>query len=122
MDSDDRLRVESASTLDRRVLLLYGELDLAGAPLLAGEIERAESSGLDAVVLDLSHLDFLDSAGLRVILAAHERARDAGRSFAITPGPPQVQKLLEIAGVDRHLRMIPSAEHVLGEEPGESAA
>jgi anti-anti-sigma factor len=122
VDSDDRLRVESASTLDRRVLLLYGELDLAGAPLLAGEIERAESSGLDALVLDLSHLDFLDSAGLRVILAAHERARDAGRGFAITPGPPQVQKLLEIAGVDRHLRTIPSAEHVLDEEPGESAA
>ncbi len=104
------------------VLLLYGELDLAGAPLLATEIERAESSGLDALVLDLSHLDFLDSAGLRVILAAHERAREEGRGFAITQGPPQVQKLLEIAGVDRHVQTIPNAEHVLGDEPGAPAA
>jgi anti-sigma B factor antagonist len=107
---------------DRVVLLLYGELDLAGAPLLAAEIERAESSGLDALVLDLTHLDFLDSAGLRVILAAHERALDDGRSFAITPGPRQVQKLLEIAGVDSHLRTIVNAEELLGGEPGEPAA
>jgi anti-anti-sigma factor len=116
--ADERLRVDVLSAPDRVVLALAGELDLAGAPQLASEIERAESSGLDALVLDLSRLDFIDSAGLRVLLAAHERAREAGRAFAITPGPQQVQRLLEIAGVGEHLVTIATADAGLGGAAG----
>ena len=36
------------------------------------------------VVLDLQDLQFVDSAGLRVILAAHERSRHEGKELALT--------------------------------------
>jgi anti-sigma B factor antagonist len=114
VNSDDRLRVEARVASDRVVLELHGELDLAGAPALAREIERAESGDLGVLVLDLAGLEFLDSAGLRVILAAQERANDSSRAFAVTPGPAQVQRLLEIAGVADHLQTIP--------EPGATLA
>jgi anti-sigma B factor antagonist len=114
VNSDDRLRVEARVASDRVVLELHGELDLAGAPSLAREIERAESGSLSVLVLDLSGLEFLDSAGLRVILAAQERAVESNRAFAVTPGSAQVQRLLEIAGVSDHLLTIP--------EPGAALA
>jgi anti-anti-sigma factor len=92
MDGETRLEVE------RR-------LDLSAAPQLAAEIARAESDSVRTIlVLDVDELSFVDSSGLRVILAAHERALDEpDRRFALTAGSRQVKRLLEIAGVEEHL-------------------
>ncbi len=106
MTTLERLRIETRTAPDRVVLELHGELDLSAAPLLAAEIERAENSERAALVLDLEDLDFVDSAGLRVILAAHERSLGSRREFAITEGTPQVRRLFEIAGVGAHLQTI----------------
>jgi anti-anti-sigma factor len=95
------------------VLDLHGELDLLGAPLLQEEIEKVEADAPGLVVLDLQDLQFVDSAGLRVILAAHERSRQNGQEFALTPGTEQVQRLFTIAGVNEHLRIILSADELL---------
>src|SRR6476620_10768301 len=105
MNGDTRLELERRLEPDRVVLGLGGELDLPAAPRLAAEIARAESDQVRRIlVLDVDGLSFVDSSGLRVILAAHERAlAQDGRGFAITSGSRQVKRLLEIAGVDEHL-------------------
>ncbi len=95
------------------MLGLHGELDLLGAPLLQQEIESAEIEATGIVVLDLQDLQFLDSAGLRVILAAHGRSQQNGQEFALTPGSEQVQRLFTIAGVSEHLRIILSPDELL---------
>lgn len=92
---------------------LHGELDLLGAPLLQSEIENPEIDGTEMVVLDLQDLRFIDSAGLRVILAAHERSQQRGQAFALSRGSAQVQRLLSIAGLDEHLRIIESPDELL---------
>jgi anti-sigma B factor antagonist len=115
---EKRLRVESRVESDRVVLELHGELDLVGAPLLARELERAERDERRILVLDLEDLEFIDSAGLRVILAAHERLRLRGGDLALTPGPAQVQRLLTIAGVSEHLLTIASSDAMPTPEPG----
>jgi anti-sigma B factor antagonist len=98
---------------DRVVLALHGELDLLGAPLLEEQIEKVEADTPATVVLDLQELQFVDSAGLRVILAAHERSRRQGKQFALTRGSEQVQRLFAIAGVSDHLRIIGSPDELL---------
>ena len=58
----------------RAVVVTRGELDLATAP----ELEAAHPGALDGgqdVVVDLRELEFMDSTGLRVLVAAHARAR-----------------------------------------------
>jgi anti-sigma B factor antagonist len=95
------------------VLGLHGELDLAGAPLLQSRIESVESDPPGIVVLDVGDLQFIDSAGLRVILLAHKRSQERGGELALTQGSQQVQRLLSIAGVSEHLRIIASPDEVL---------
>ena len=95
------------------MLSLAGELDLASAPLLQSEIESPELATTAMVVLDLQELKFLDSTGLRVLLAAHERSRERGQEFAITRGSEQVQRLLSITRVGEHLRTIASPDEML---------
>jgi anti-sigma B factor antagonist len=95
------------------VLGLHGELDLLGAPLLQREIKSAEIEAKGIVVLDLQDLQFIDSAGLRVILAANEHSQRHGQEFALTRGTEQVQRLFTIAGVSEHLRIIASPDELL---------
>ena len=95
------------------MLGLHGELDLVGAPVLQAEVESSEIDDSTMVVLDLQDLRFIDSAGLRVILAANERSQQRGQIFALTRGSQQVQRLLSIAGVDDHLRIIESSDEML---------
>jgi anti-sigma B factor antagonist len=98
---------------DRTVVFLHGELDLASARLFQSEFEGPEIGAAAMVVLDLEGLHFIDSTGLRMILSAHERARERGQVFAITPGSPQVQRLLSITRVGEHLRVIASPDELL---------
>jgi anti-anti-sigma factor len=64
-------------------------------------------------VLDLEDLQFVDSTGLRIILAAHERAQERGDEFAVTRGSRQVQRLLSITRAGEHLRIIESPDELL---------
>src|SRR5205807_4573206 len=115
--ADKHLRIDLRSEQDRVVLALHGELDLVGAPLLQGQIESAAVEAAPLVVLDLEDLQFIDSSGLRVILSAHERARERAQGFALTRGSHQVQRLLSIAGVSGHLQIISSPDELLA--PGQ---
>jgi anti-anti-sigma factor len=122
MTVDDRLTIVTRAERDGAILELHGELDLAGAPLLTAELQRGEVARAGAVVLDLQDLQFIDSAGLRVILAKHGDATERGQGFALTQGSPQVQRLLAVAGVSEHLPTIASPEDLLlGDANGSGA-
>jgi anti-sigma B factor antagonist len=109
----DQLRVEVRHEQDRVVLRLQGELDLVSAPVLQRAIADARTDSAEMIVLDLQDLQFIDSAGLRTILSGHEDSREHGREFAVTPGSQQVQRLLAVAGVSEHLRIIASPDELL---------
>jgi anti-anti-sigma factor len=52
--------------------------------------------GIDVVALDLRGLVFLDSSGLRLVIAAEQRLREAGRRLVLVRGPQPVQRVFEI--------------------------
>ena len=91
---------------DRVVVSFSGELDMAEVPRLQQEMEAIESSRPDLLVLDLQHLSFIDSSGLRFILESDVRARREARRVAIIPGPEQVHRIFLIALLDKRLEFI----------------
>lgn len=105
----EHLQVDVRSEPDRIVLRLHGELDLASAPILQGQIESAEAAET-TLVLDLDDLEFIDSTGLRIILAAHERSQERGQMLALTRGSQQVQRLMSITRAGEHLQIIESPD------------
>jgi len=76
-----------------------GELDLATVPAVDAELAGLWAVGFTQVVLDLRDVRFLDSTGLRLLLSWHVRSAADGFVFGVIPGPPAVQRLLELAGV-----------------------
>jgi anti-sigma B factor antagonist len=113
MGVHDQLRIDVRRDGGRAILTLDGELDMASAELLQELADGEDLRGEGMIVLDLQQLRFIDSTGLRAILTALEHCRARGQEFAITPGSPQVQRLLSVTGVAEHLPTIATADGVL---------
>src|SRR5437764_12275770 len=88
------------------VVSFTGELDISRADEVELELERVEAEAPEVVALDLRGLEFLDSTGLRIILAADTRARRAGRSVVSVPGPEKVQRVFRITLLDQRLQFV----------------
>jgi anti-sigma B factor antagonist len=97
----------------RHVLVLSGELDIFAAPRLEETLIRLAGDGTTAVVLDLRKTTFIDSTGLRAILLGKELTDERGLRFSIVPGPPNVQRLFEVASL---LEVLPFEQ--AGADPG----
>jgi len=80
-------------------LAVRGELDLATAGRLAERL-RALRDRRETVLLDLDELEFMDAAGLRVVLTAAQHARTDGWAFTVSRGSAPVRRLFELLGVD----------------------
>jgi anti-sigma B factor antagonist len=81
------------------ILALAGELDLATAPELEAKVSQLCSDGAKAVVLDLRGLTFMDSTGLRALLAAQELCERHGCGLSMTRGQQPVERLIEVSGL-----------------------
>lgn len=75
-------------------LVLVGELDVAAALELEASILGYDGSA--ELTLDLSRLTFMGSSGLRLILLARDVCKVRGTTFALIPGPAQVQRVFEV--------------------------
>lgn len=113
VSDQDHLQIQARQEPDRLVLSLSGELDLLSVPLLKSKIEGIQSTDGTIVVLDLQAVKFIDSTGLRAILSARELLHEQGVEFAVTPGSPQVQRLLSLTRIEDHLRVVSSADEML---------
>jgi anti-anti-sigma factor len=91
------------------VIELTGDVDLATAAIAEEELRRAESSE-ELIVLDLQAVSFMDSTGIRMVIAADQRLRNRGGTLRIVRVPHQVHKLFELVGITEHLTIDDSLE------------
>jgi anti-sigma B factor antagonist len=84
-------------------LTLSGELDLQTAPELDLYLESILRAPSTRTLLDLTHIEFMDSAGLGVIIRQHQQAQLSGHRLVLRPGHGQVRRLLELTGLNEEL-------------------
>ena len=79
------------------VVELDGELDSVTAPASREELSQLAGSG-GPVLLDLSRMSYMSSAGLRVLLLVYRQARDAGAALALAGLPPMIREVMAATG------------------------
>jgi anti-sigma B factor antagonist len=77
---------------------ISGEIDASTAPRLVEAVEQLPGHD-GAIVLDVKDVSFIDSSGLRVLIALAERARGEGRTVELDNPSTSVVRLLEITGL-----------------------
>ena len=82
---------------------LDGELDIATAPALEQLLRELEGDQSPTVVLDLRHLSFIDSSGIRALLTAKRRIGGLGGHLVVRHPARCVRRTLAAIGADRIL-------------------
>ncbi len=80
------------------VLQVQGKLDALNAPALDQRLAAAVDGGARALVVDLSALEYISSAGLRVFLSGAKRLQQSHGKMALAGPTAQVEQIFEIAG------------------------
>jgi anti-sigma B factor antagonist len=79
-------------------LRLAGELDLGTAPALRERLDGLTGDGR-AVRIDLSGLDFMDSTGVSLLIAASQQARDDGWRLELVRPQGEAWRVIELTGI-----------------------
>jgi anti-anti-sigma factor len=108
------------------VLRVGGEVDLGTAGQLSDAAVVAMQEIGPNIVLDLSGVGFMDSTGLKVLLAVHKRAQLAGGRLVLACAPRPVTRVVTITGLDQTFAVCDTVESALStcedRPPGAAAA
>jgi anti-sigma B factor antagonist len=103
-------RVATELSINRRdeaggvVLAVSGELDVVSAPALERRLREALSEPGAHVTLDLSDLEFVDSAGVSVLIKAKQDADSNGRTLVLARATEQVHRVFALVGLAEWLK------------------
>jgi len=92
-----------AQRLDGQVVLsIHGEIDLENAGRARERIVRAVPSGAQGIVLDLTNVSHLDSAGVRLLFDLARRLRERRQELAVVaPSQSLLRDVLAVVSLDR---------------------
>jgi anti-anti-sigma factor len=96
------------------VLTVGGEIDLVTAPALEEAIGGVVADEPTALIIDLSAVDFLASAGLKLLAATHERICDSAQ-FAVVAHGPATRRPIHLTGLDKTFLVYPTLDDALTE-------
>ncbi|NUT49853.1 MAG: STAS domain-containing protein [Saccharothrix sp.] len=80
-----------------------GHIDLATTPAFRARMAHRLDSGPSALVVDLTRVTFVGTAGVAALIAANARAERMGTYFAVVADNHQVLRSLRVTGADRVL-------------------
>jgi anti-anti-sigma factor len=79
---------------------LAGRLDSSSAPSAEEQLTRVIGSGAPHLAIDLSNLEYISSAGLRVLLLVARKVQQAHGKLALFGLAPSVREVFSISGFD----------------------
>lgn len=86
-------------------ITLMGELDASSAPVFRSEIEKAAQSHPTRLVLFLQDLEFMASAGLRVLIFAKQKMGADVELYGVAP-QEGIRETLVKTGFDKSLILV----------------
>lgn len=94
-------RTASGAVMPVEIIALEGEFDLSNARDLEHAIERGIVAGARGFIADLSEVDFLDGAVMRVLLNGWKHAARRNESFVLVSPPPRIWRAMVLIGLSR---------------------
>lgn len=95
------LSMSTRAVGDHMVLEVGGEVDVYTAPRLREQLVELVEQGARRVVVDLTHVDFLDSTGLGVLVGALKRLRAVNGTLGLVCAHERLLKIFRITALDR---------------------
>ena len=95
------LQITSADRNGMPVVSLVGELDNYSSPRVRTLLTELLAPESPTVILDLSQLEYIDSAGLGVLVGGLKIASSCSGTLALVNPSPAIVHVLKVTGLDR---------------------
>jgi stage II sporulation protein AA (anti-sigma F factor antagonist) len=106
------MQISTRTSNDIHIVAISGSLDSATSPDAQKSLDTV-LAGAKNVVLDFSELDYISSAGLRVLLGAAKKLRASGGKLRMFGLNQSVREVFEISGFSAILSVYPSEAEAL---------
>lgn len=107
------MQISVTESGDVRVLSFEGNLDTNTAPDAEGEINGLIEAGSQKLLINFEKLDYISSAGLRILLATAKKLKPAGGNMQICCLNQTVQEVFDISGFSTILSVTSTEEDAL---------
>lgn len=97
---------------DVSILVPVARVDSSTAKAFEARVLAVVNSGAPKVVIDFSQLDYISSAGLRVVLVGAKMTR-APRKFALCGMKPHIREVFDVSGFAKILQIHPDRDAVI---------
>lgn len=97
---------------DYSVITVRGEVDLHTAPKVQHAVERG-SNGVEAVVVDMSSIAFMDSTGLSTFMRMQDSLKEQHVSLRLTAPSEAVERIFSVTGFGGYFDIFSSREDAI---------
>ena len=110
------MKVEKIDFISRQhgrwcVVAVTGRMDRTNAAEAGAELEKRLAANAN-LVLDLTEMDYISSAGMRILLRLAQQAEEAGKEYAIYCGNGFVKEVLEDSSMDMLIKVCASLDEL----------
>ena len=95
------------------VLPLTGEIDLHVSPALTASLDAMTERKLERIVIDLSRVTFIDSAGLAALILAMQKVQAFGGKFFLAGLDETMRLIFETSRLDQIFQIFPDVDAAL---------
>ena len=95
------------------VLPLKGEIDLHVSPVVTASLDAMIEKKPERVVIDLSGVTYIDSAGLAALIQAMQKVEAYGGKFFLAGLQETVRSIFEISRLDQVFQIFPDTDAAL---------
>ena len=92
------MNINTTKKNDVEIVLFEGELDTTTSPEAGTHLNELRENGSKKIILDFKGLDFISSAGLRILLANAQELKNAGGELRVCQLNDDVQEVFDISG------------------------
>jgi len=111
------MNISTRTQQDVTVVAIAGKLDSNTSPEAQQALDGIVAGGARTVVVDFTALDYISSAGLRVLLGTARRLRGSGGALRLFGLNETVREVFEISGFSTILAVFPTEAAALAESP-----
>jgi len=107
------IKVEIEEVDDKIVLHIDGRLDAPSTPILEKKLNALIDEGKLDLLLDFSKVEYLSSAGMRLLLSASKKIKSKNGKIVIFSIHDDVMDIIKLAGFDKILNICRTEQEAL---------
>lgn len=99
------MEIKTSRSNQNLIISLSGRLDTMTSPQLEEEINRSDLDGIETVTLNLRELEYISSAGLRVVIMLYKNLEKLGGKLRLVNVNDMVMEIFSMTGMTDFLEI-----------------